>query len=151
MKNSYLMLDSLVREIQLFNHPLIDNNKNKISTDFGSNGAFTLAVELYDNKSNSVIDDVKICEGYNMPGMLVTFIPKKSQLRIENAYLKEEYQDLSIGTGFVKHLFDVSKNYGFNRVSLVADEDTNAETYWKHKHDFIVPDNSRPLYLEKRI
>ena len=151
MKSSNFLLDSLSKDIKLFDHPLIDDSKTKVCPNLSPNGAFTLAVELYDHENHYVVGDINICEGYNMPGLLVTFIPKQFQLRIENAYLKDEYQHFNIGTSFVKHLFNVSGTCGFNRVSLVADKDYNADTYWKQKHDFMVPDDDRPLYLERRI
>ncbi len=140
----------VANRIRDFSHPAIDSAKTELLFEGGLNER-SLAVRLFDTKWNYVIQDVEITPEYHMPGLLLTFRSTQGSIHIENIYVRPAYYGQRIGTEFVNHLMESAREARFERISLVADADTGAESYWRNVHGFSVPDESRPRFMEKRL
>ncbi len=140
----------VAHRIREFSHPVIDNGKTELLFSGGLREG-NLAVRLFDAGGNYVIQDVEILPKYYMPGLLLTFRPEQRNIHIENIYVRPTYHGQRIGTEFVRNLVESAREARFDRISLVADADTGAESYWSNVHGFSAPDGNRPRFMEKRL
>jgi hypothetical protein len=137
------------KQMQSFEHPAVDSSRTEIVPhSIGDNGKICVGVNLYDDSGNLLFEDQEVDSNSSLPGMLVN-IDLSGRLGIENAYIKEEYSGQRIGTGFISDLMETARKFGFESISLVADKDTGAKTYWTEKHGFVSVDGS--LRLEKKL
>lgn len=143
--------EDLLAKIRSFDHPEVDPAQTEVVSEAGRNGSFSVAVRLYDYQRNYLIKDYSLGKGYSLPGLLITFKPGSAEVRIENAYINPEYSGKRIGTQFICDLLGVARSVGFKRVSLVADEETNAASYWEKEHGFMVLDIENPRLMVKKI
>lgn len=140
----------VANHIREFSHQSIDPTKTELLFD-GRLREGSLAVRLFNTERNYVLQDVEITPEHHLPGLLLTFRPTERRIHIENIYVHPAYYGQRIGTEFVHHLMESARESRFARISLVADADTGAESYWRDIHDFSVPDESRPRFMEKRL
>ena len=143
--------EDLLARIRSFDHPEVDSKQTEVVSEAGTDGSFSVAVKLFDHQRNYLVRDYPLGKGYTLPGMLVTFKPGSAEVRIENAYLRSEYSGRGIGTKFICDLLEAARSNGFKKVSLVADEATEAASYWERKQGFVVPDPELPRLMIKNI
>jgi GNAT superfamily N-acetyltransferase len=135
----------LVEELSRFEHPEVE----RIAITRESSGDDHLVqVGLYDCCGNYIIKDVEIASGFAVPGLAITV--GRESARIETIYLRETAKGKGIGTSFVTLFERAAAKAGIKKISLVADEETDAKPYWT-KLGYRPTDNSVPLYLEKDL
>ena len=129
----------------------IDREKTLIKLKKHHLDNYSLAVQLYDTFGNYIPEDHGVEPYYFAPGILFSVSKNGNSVEIERIYLKPEYQKQHIGTSLMTYFETAARNAQVKVLCLEADTQTNAEKYWKTKHQFTVPDPTQPNYMEKRL
>ncbi len=134
----YSVANALVSQVQAFTHPAIGSVDVRAETidDF-----CWVDVQLFDRVGRKVMEEHGNAPYALVPGCRFKVPERGDFIHIERMYVLPEYHGRHIGTQLFKWMEDCARRHGVMLLTLEADTETGAMSYWRKQGFSVVQEN----------